>query len=179
MERLTQRDTLALAEISDRHARPLYSLALRMLDDRGWAEEVVQDVLFRLWSRPELYDPSRGDLRVWLLAVTHHAAVDALRSRRGTRRLREQGTELIETYPGERDDPVELVWQGLQAESVRAALDELPADQRHIIELAYYKGMTQSEMAALLGQPLGTIKSRVRTAMSRLRETLRSVGTAE
>lgn len=179
VHRLAEPDALALGEISDRHARPLYSLALRMLEDQGWAEEVVQDVLFRLWSRPSLYDPARGELRTWLLTVTHHAAVDALRGRRGKGRRREQGTELIELYPAEGDDPAELAWRGVQAESVRAAVDELPEDLRQLLELAYYEGMTQTEIASHLGQPLGTVKSRVRAAMGRLREALRSVGTAE
>ncbi|PLS84221.1 MAG: hypothetical protein CYG60_19105 [Actinobacteria bacterium] len=86
-------DMNALGVLWDRHARPAYSLAARVLRDPGWAEEVVQDVFVRLWSNPRLYDPQRGELRRWLLTVTHHAAVDGLRSRRGTARARDLGPE--------------------------------------------------------------------------------------
>lgn len=175
---LTEGDSDALGTLWERHARPAYSLALRMLRDPGWAEEVVQDVFLRLWRDPRAYDPSRGDLRRWLLTVTHHAAVDGLRSRRGSARVRDAGSvPLARMVQGE--DPADRVWRNLRAERVRAALSELPAAQREVIELVYFEGWSQAEVAENTGQPLGTVKSRIRMGMKKLRASLVGIGATE
>lgn len=169
---LADGDAAALGVLWDRHARPVYSLALRMLRDRGWAEEVVQDVFVRLWSNPRMYDAARGDLRRWLLTVTHHAAVDGLRSKRGTSVARDAGPEGLEFLPQRGEDPADSAWRSLRAESVRSAILDLPSTQREAMELVYFNGLTQAEAAQLTGQPLGTIKSRLRMGLRKLRDSL-------
>ena len=126
-----------------------------------------------------MYNPARGDLLRWLLTVTHHAAVDGLRSRRGTARNLDGGSEALNTIAYNGEEPSESAWRHIQAESVRAALAELPPPQREALELAYYGGLSQSEIAARTGQPLGTVKTRIRLGMVRLREALDSVGATE
>lgn len=172
-------DSQALGALWDHHARPAYSLALRMLRDPGWAEEVVQDVFLRLWRNSRAYDPSRGDLRRWLLTVTHHAAVDGLRGRRGTARARDAGSGPLESMDREEENPADAVWRNLRAEHVRAAIAELPPTQREVIELVYFEGWSQSEIARNTGQPLGTVKSRLRMGMKKLRVSLVGIGAKE
>lgn len=152
---LFEGDPEGLAVLSERHARPVYSLALRILGDPGWAEEVTQDVLLRLWTSPHLYHPERGDLRRWLLSVTHHAAIDGLRGRRGTARARDSGPALLDGMAQEGNGPEELAWSNLRAESIRQALSSLPDAQQEVVELVYYGGLSQTEVAARTGQPRG------------------------
>lgn len=172
-------DTDALAEVSERHAHALYGLALHILADPGWAEEIVQDVLVRLWRKPEMYDAARGELRRWLLSVTHHAAIDGLRGRRGTARASSAGPDALDRLRITDLEPSERVWQRMQAQSVREALRQLPPAQREALELAYYKGYSQSEIAQCTGQPLGTVKTRLRLGLRKLRESLKQVDVTE
>lgn len=165
-------DAEALGILWDRHSRPVYSLALRVLRDPGWAEEVVQDVFLRLWSSPRAYDPTRGDLRRWLLTVCHHAAIDGLRSKRGAARNRDAGPGRLEIIPHHGGDPADTVLLRLEAEHLRAAMENLPGNQRELMELVYFEGYTQAEAAQQTGQPLGTVKSRLRLGMQRLRVLL-------
>ena len=179
VDALAAGDSRALSTLWDRHARPAYSLALRMLRDPGWAEEVVQDVFLRLWRNPAAYDATRGDLRRWLLSVAHHAAVDGLRGRRGSARSRDAGPGPLEGMGREEEDPADAAWANLRAERVRAAISQLPPTQREVIELAYFGGWSQSEIAKNTGQPLGTVKSRLRMGMKKLRASLDDTGAAE
>ncbi len=170
-------DTLGI--LWDRHARPAYSLALRVLRDPGWAEEVVQDVFVRLWKDPRMYDPSRGELRRWLLTVTHHLAVDGLRGRRGTARSRDAGPDGLDFAFRVDEDPADSTWRNVRADHVRRALSELPSAQREVIELVYFGGLTQVETARHTGQPLGTVKSRLRLGLQKLRGSLAEIGATE
>jgi RNA polymerase sigma-70 factor (ECF subfamily) len=179
MAHLSRGDVGALEALSERHARPAYSLALRVVGDHGWAEELLQDVLLRLWRKPQMYDPSRGDVRRWLLSVTHHAAIDALRGRRGTARNRDAGPTPLAFLAWEGEDPAESAYKAWRAESVRQALAELPGAQREALELAYFSGLSQTEIAAHTGEALGTIKTRIRLGMTKLRQSLRQVGANE
>ena len=179
MDFVRDRDASALAALSERHARPAYALALRILGDPGWAEEVVQDVWLRLWVKPQMYNASRGDLRRWVLSVTHHAAIDELRGRRGTAKSRNAGPEPLVILAWDGDDPSETAWKSLQSESVRRALSDLPAPQREALELAYYAGLSQSEIAKRTGEALGTIKTRIRLGLGKLRESLGQIGANE
>ena len=169
----------ALEILSERHARPAYALALRVLRDPGWAEEVVQDVFLRLWKKPELYDAARGDLRRWLLSVTRNAAVDGLRGRRGTARARDGGPESLEWAHDPAEDTAERAWRSLQADTIRTALGELPPPQRRAVELAYFEGLSQTEIAERTGEPLGTVKTRIRLGLGKLRRSLEQVIPAE
>lgn len=176
---LADGDTRALETLSERYSRPAYLLALRILGHPGWAEEVVQDVLMRLWGRPWMYDPARGDLNRWLLRVTRNASVAELRSRRGTARERNSGPAALDILTDGEDDPADSAWKSVRADLIRAALSELPLAQRQVVELAYYEGLSQSEIAVRTGQPLGTVKTRIRLALDKLRSALGRTGIIE
>ncbi|GIW05736.1 MAG: RNA polymerase [Dehalococcoidia bacterium] len=172
--RLAEKDADALEALYDRHSRPVFSLALKMLGEVTAAEEVVQEVFLKLWRSPERFVAGRGKFRSWLLGVTHHRAVDELRSRRSDTSRRVAGDAEAETLriPDGGPDPAEVAWLGVQHDIVQRALDTLPPEQREVIDLAYFKGLTHSEIAAALGEPLGTVKTRLRLAIQKLRSAL-------
>ena len=159
----------ALAELYDRFGRPAYGLALRILRDESLAEDAVQDAFLAVWRTAPRFLPERGKASTWILTLVHRRAVDLVR-----REQRRRADALDpETEPGDRSPPVEEeAWLRLQRERVQSALRQLPDQQREAIELAYYGGFTQSELAERLGEPLGTIKSRMFTGLARLRELL-------
>lgn len=163
----------ALAEVYRRHAGASFGLALRVTNDRALGEEVVQEVFLRLWNDPEKFDPARGTLRAFLLAQTHGRSVDLVRSESSRRAREERGARRDRGagYDLERE-----VWDLTVASHVRDALGELDDDERTAIELAYFGGHTYREVASLLGQPEGTVKSRIRAGLGRLRTTLASSG---
>ncbi len=163
----------SLAEAYRRHAGAVYGLARRLLQVDTLAEEVVQEVFLRLWNQPDRYDPSRGTMRSFLLAHTHGRAVDMLRSE-GARRQREEREARITAESGY--DIEHEVWDVATAERVRSALDTLPEGERAAIELAYFGGLTYREAANRLGAPEGTVKSRIRTGLKRLRGELAASG---
>jgi len=167
----------ALAELFRRHAGAVFGLARRVLGDAGRAEEVVQEVFVRLWNQPERFDPERGSLRSFLLAQTHGRAVDVLRSD-SARKEREENDARRAAEAGY--DVEREVWDLAVAETVRKALHSLPEDERRAIELAYFGGCTYREVAVALGAPEGTVKSRIRSGLKRLRVSLAdaTVGTA-
>src|SRR5436190_957734 len=169
-ERLPAGDVGALECLYERHARAIFSMALKLLADREAAEEVVQETFLKLWQRPEAYSPGRGRLIAWLLGVAHHRSVDRLRRRRLEQRYG-ASQQAVEPVVSDRD-PVDDVLASLQGEAVARALQALPTAQRIAVELAYLRGMTQVEIAAQLGEPLGTIKTRLRLAMQKLRGSL-------
>ncbi len=172
LARIAQGDGDALAELYDRYARPVYSLALRILRDARDAEDVVQEVFAQAWRQASRYTATRGAVAAWLLTLARSRAIDRLRARRA----RPEGASddaaalrLMDASP-----PIEH--QLLSAEQiarVRAALGDLPVLQRVAIELAYFEGLSHVEIADHLEQPLGTVKTRIRLAMGKLRETLR------
>jgi RNA polymerase sigma-70 factor (ECF subfamily) len=166
-ERLAQRDVAALEAVYARHARPVYSLCLRLLGEPTAAEEVLQECFLKLWRQPELYQASRGRLGTWLLGMAHNRSIDQLRRRRLEQRYSVDGE--VEPPAGQEADPESRVWDQFQVEAVGRALAALPPNQRLALELAYLRGMTQSEIASALGEPLGTIKTRMRLAMQKLR----------
>jgi RNA polymerase sigma-70 factor (ECF subfamily) len=163
----------ALAEAYRRHAGAVHGLARRLLNDPAAAEEIVQEVFLRLWDQPEKFDPARGTLRSFLLAQCHGRAVDALRSDVARRRREERDIrENAESgYDLERE-----VWDLTMAESVQTAVRALPEIERTPIELAYSGGHTYREVAVLLGEPEGTVKTRIRTGLRRLRDALAAGG---
>lgn len=165
----------ALAEAYRRHAGAAFGLSLRILRTRALAEDVVQEVFLRLWNEPEKFDPERGSLRSFLLAQTHGRSVDLVRaeSARREREHREAARAPAATYDLERE-----VEELTLAESVRAALAGLAEPERAAIELAYFGGHSYREVAVLLDQPEGTVKSRIRTGLSRLRDALVESGAA-
>lgn len=163
----------ALAEVYRRHAGAIYSLAARVVGDAGNAEEVVQEVLLKLWTAPERFDPERGSLRSFLLTQAHSRAVDAIR-RDGSRRRREE-TEVQRAAESGYDLEHE-VWDLAVAEQVRGAMQALPDTERRPIELAYFGGHSYREVAVMLEEPEGTVKSRIRSGLRRLRTELQGAG---
>jgi RNA polymerase sigma-70 factor (ECF subfamily) len=163
----------ALAEAYRRHAGAVFGLARRLLNDRVLAEEVVQEVFLRLWNDADRFDPERGSLRSFLLSHTHGRSVDLMRSE-GARRDREE-RDARRTAEGGYDLEHE-VWDLATAQRVRSALDALPEGERRPIELAYFGGQTYKEVAVLLGEPEGTVKSRIRSGLRRLRSELQAAG---
>jgi RNA polymerase sigma-70 factor, ECF subfamily len=171
LARMVRGDHDALAEVYDRHARLLYSLALRIVRRPTDAEDVIQEVFSQVWRQAGRYDTSRGTVVGWLVMVTRSRALDRLRRDRG-----EPPTADIELATRDVVDPGAMVDLQLvdaeQAARVRAALEALPETQRIPLELAYYEGLSQTEIAARLATPLGTIKTRMRQALLRLRDAL-------
>ena len=161
IRRLTLGDHQALGEFYDLYAGLVNGLAIRILRDRTEAEDVVQEVFVQVWRQAARFDPSRGSPEAWICTMARTRALDRLRRRTSRRE------EPEEAAPGSTEAP-----KTEEALAVRKAMDALSADQRKALELAYYEGLTQSEIAERLGEPLGTIKTRIRTAMIRLRDVL-------
>jgi RNA polymerase sigma-70 factor, ECF subfamily len=164
---------VALAEVYRRHGRAVYGLARRVLQDTAEAEDVTQEVFLRLWTEPDRFDPERGSLRSFLLAQAHGRAVDAVRST-SSRRARE-ARDAARTARAEYDLQHEA-WDLALADQVERAMGELSDDERRAIELAYFDGRTYREVARVLEQPEGTVKSRIRSGMRRLRDALADAG---
>jgi RNA polymerase sigma-70 factor (ECF subfamily) len=161
----------AVAELYDRHARPIYSLALRILGDATEAEDIVQEVFSQAWKQAARYNAARGAVGAWLLTLTRSRAIDRLRAKRA--RPGDVSDERVADQLVDAGPPADLlVLSSEQVARVRAALDELPLLQRAAIELAYYEGLTHAEIADRLEQPLGTVKTRIRLAMLKLRDVL-------
>ncbi|HEV2362312.1 MAG TPA: sigma-70 family RNA polymerase sigma factor [Acidimicrobiales bacterium] len=163
----------ALAEIYRRHAGAVYGLARKLLWDQSVAEEVVQEVFLRLWNNPDRFDPDRGSLRSFLLAQAHGRAIDLLRSETSRRQREER--EARATASAGYDLEREFVDMTV-AVQVRDVLAKLPVDERKAIELAYFGGHSYREVAVMLSQPEGTVKSRIRSGLKRMQSELASVG---
>lgn len=161
----------ALAEIYRRHAGAVFGLARRLLQDASRAEEVVQEVFLRLWHQPDRYDPERGSLRSYLLAQTHGRSVDILRSETSRRRREErEARESASAGYGVEHEVFDIT----VAEKVREAVTSLPVSQRRAIELAYFGGHTYREVAAILDEPEGTVKGRIRAGLKHMHAVLAS-----
>jgi RNA polymerase sigma-70 factor (ECF subfamily) len=164
----------ALEEIYRRHAGALYSLGRRVTRNDDLAAEIVQEIFVRLWATPERFDPERGSLRAFLLADVHGRAVDAVRSEVARRRREERELLLrpVDRAPSLEDEAVERA----TSRELRESLDGLAENERRAIELAYFGGHSYREVARLLGEPEGTVKSRIRNGLLRLRAELPEVG---
>jgi RNA polymerase sigma-70 factor, ECF subfamily len=171
IERLKGRDPHALAELYDRYGRLVYALTLRVVRDQSIAEDLVQETFLRVWNRVHSLDPAKNALGPWLLAIARNRAIDYLRSAAG--RGRTISVELNESDHAPLDQELEAgILMSDQLRRISAALERLPLNYRTVMELAYFEGLSQSEMSARMGQPLGTIKTWVRTALRSLREEL-------
>ena len=171
MELVDAGDERAFEVVFDRHAGPGYSLALRMCGRRALAEDIVQEAFLSLWRSGTGYDRARGSVRSWVLSAVHNRAVDALR-RAGAKTGRDVSDEGIAERLRSPDSTDVQVEQRDQAQRVRRALDELPPDQRQVIELAYFGGLSHSQISEMLELPPGTVKGRMRLGLSKLRSAL-------
>lgn len=169
-------DVRALEVLYARYSRPIFSLAIRIVGVEADAEEVMQDVLERVWRRAPTFDPARGRFGSWVLGMTHHVAIDLLRRRQ--RRPQsidaEAAEQVVALTPDGSQDVAETVIQNEEARRIRQALQELPEPQQQAIELAFFKGLSHLEIAAATGDPLGTVKTRIRRGMERLKSVLGS-----
>lgn len=170
---VSRRDEAALGILYDRYIRLVFSVALRITGDRQTAEEVVQDVFQNVWLSAHTYQLSAGAVSSWLLGITRHRAIDATRSKRERARNREQALDITFMSPAS-GGPEDEVDKRLQRDAIRDALAELPSNQRQAIELAYYGGFTGAEIAERLGEPVGTIKTRLRLGLLKLRDRLQA-----
>lgn len=163
LERVRARDQSAMAELFDRYARMVYSVAFRVVKDATQAEDIVQDVFFQLWQNPSAFATGRGSLGAWLAVVVRNRSIDALRRRRPSDPVDEVVLPAATNVASE-------VERHTMVERVRVVLSGLPAEQRQSVELAFFEGLTHAEIAAQTGDPLGTVKTRIRTALISVRK---------
>jgi RNA polymerase sigma-70 factor (ECF subfamily) len=175
--RLSDGDRGAFEELYRRYSPPAYGLALRVTAQSALAQEVVHDAFLALWRAPEAFDPARGAFRTFFLSLVHHRAVDTVRREERLRRRTERAANL-EPLTGEdvAEDVVEGAYLSTRSKVVREALGTLSHDQRKVLEMAYFQGYTQAQIAEELGIPLGTVKTRTLAAMRKLRRVLESDG---
>lgn len=161
----------ALSEIYDRYSRLVFSIALKILDDRASAEEIVQQVFTKVWRSARAYRAERGKFSAWLMSITNHQCIDELRRRR-VRPVTQPGAEELLGELASDDDPAQAVQYTFERARVREALRQIPAEQRIVIELAFWGGLTQREIAVYCHSPLGTVKTRSRLGLQRLKRLL-------
>jgi RNA polymerase sigma-70 factor (ECF subfamily) len=171
MDRMRTGDEAALSTLYDRYSAMLFGMLMRILRDPQVAEEVLQDLFLQLWRNAAQFDAARGSLPAWLMVSGRNRAISRLRGRRDREVMEEQEGDYANTFVSGQNIEDEAVRAQL-ARNVSVALGKLPVEQRQAVELAYFEGMTQSEIATQTGIPLGTVKTRVRTGMQSLRQTL-------
>jgi len=160
--RIRSGEQQAMSELYDRYSKVVYAVALRVLQDAAGAEDVLQDVFLQLWRNPDAFDASRGSLAAWLAVIARHRAIDRLRKRRPETDIEEC---VIAGGPDLRDESE----RSLVIAKVRVALDAMSPEQRQAMELAFFQGLTHTEIAEKTGEPLGTIKTRIRSGLQQLR----------
>lgn len=175
LQRIAARDTAALAELYDRHSRLIFSLVLRILQDRGEAEDVLQETFIRVWNRADVYDPRVGAPLPWIVRVARNRAIDRVRARRVRAAVDAPGVEPAAAEPMPDtgiQSPEAAVLEAERRLRLTDALAGLPPEQRQLIEAAFFEGYTHSELADRFGLPLGTVKTRIRAGMLAMRQGL-------
>jgi RNA polymerase sigma-70 factor (ECF subfamily) len=168
--RLKDRDASVVGELYDRYGRIAYTLILRIVRDQSVAEDLVQESFLRVWNRAQAFDAERGSLGPWILTLARNQALDYIRSVQG--RVWSGMVSADSEHPGAFRDWEGDMLDGIRLDQVRSALTKLSENQRTVIELAYFEGLSHSEMADRLNQPLGTVKTWIRTALKTLRDEL-------
>jgi RNA polymerase sigma-70 factor (ECF subfamily) len=158
-------DEQAMAQVYDRYSPIVYSVALRVLGDTAAAEDILQEVFMQLWRSPDAFDASRGSLPGWLAVITRNRAIDSLRKRRAE-------TDIAEVVVSIEPDLTNRTEWSRVLEKIRSALASMPSPQRSALEMAFFEGLTHTEIAARTGEPLGTIKTRIRAGLLTLRKAL-------
>jgi RNA polymerase sigma-70 factor, ECF subfamily len=164
-------DEAAFSTLYDRYSAMLFGMLVRILRDQQAAEEVLQDLFLQLWRSAAQFDAARGSLPAWLMVIGRNRAISRLRGRRDREVLEENEGDYANTFASSQNIEDEAV-RAQVARNISAAMGQLPVEQRQAVELAYFEGMTQSEIASQTGIPLGTVKTRVRTAMQTLRQII-------
>ena len=167
-------DSKALAVLYDRHGRAAYSLAFRMMGERQAAEDLVQEAFLYVWRGARSYRAERGSVRTWMLTIVHNRGIDQLRSISSRRRTQDKVEAAAPT--SQPSEAFAETWRNSQRDQVRQALSHLPSEQLKVLELAYFSGYTQPEIAKLLGLPLGSVKGRTRLGLKKIREYFDSRG---
>ena len=171
--RILGHDKDALSVIYDRYSRLVYSLAVRMVEKPELAEEVTQDVFMTLWRRGSSYKSERGPFTAWLLSITHNRCIDELRRlKRHSRYPTVELDEVANVLATHSDEVPSAVMTQLDREAILKAMEQLPVSQREVITMAYFQGFTQSEISEAMGAPLGTVKTRMRLGLLKLRDIL-------
>ena len=164
----------ALEAFYDRYGGRVFSLARYMLREESLAEEVTQDVFLNLWLKASSFNPQRGSPKAWFMSVAHHRVIDVLKSRKRSAQTTDQVPhELLDLHPSTRESTEQEAHRNLAREEILNVMGSLPPEQSEVILLAYFEGYSQSEIAGKLGQPLGTVKTRVRLGMQKLRAALK------
>lgn len=158
-------DQAAMAQLYDRYSSVVYAVALRVLGDTGAAEDILQEIFMQVWRKPGSFEAGRGNLAPWLAVITRNRAVDVLRKRRPQ-------TEISDNMMSIEPDMASETDRGRAVDKVRAVLKEMPAAQRSALEMAYFEGYSHSEISAKTGEPLGTIKTRIRAGLMILRKAV-------
>jgi RNA polymerase sigma-70 factor, ECF subfamily len=172
LTRVGARDQAAFAELYEATSRLVYGLILRLLRDASVAEDITMEVYMQVWRTASSFDTSRGSANAWLVTIARSRAIDWIRSSRSRNEHNKQALDTAPELPDLSPDPEASAIEKHRSVVVRQALTALPSDQKHVIELAYYSGLSHSEMAEQLSLPLGTVKSRVRMGMMQLRKAL-------
>jgi len=172
LQKIAAGDRQALAELYDRYERMVYGLAWRLMQDAQLAEEIVQDVFTRVWQKGQSYDPDQGKFSTWLLQVTRNRALDVLKSRKRRQQETLQDDAQWRDVRDEAPTTEDAVLVNLQRQEIRDALETLHEDQQAVIRWMYFQGLTQQEVSERYKIPLGTVKSRVRLALNRLKQTM-------
>jgi RNA polymerase sigma-70 factor (ECF subfamily) len=159
-------DEAAMTALYDRYSCITYSVALRVLGDTGAAEDVMQEVLMQLWRNPKLFDSSRGNIGAWLAVVSRHRAIDFLRKRRPE-------TDLENVVLASSDNMENAIERNVLIGKIRSTMTALPEEQRRALEMNFFEGLTHSEIAEKTSQPLGTVKTRIRSALTTIRKGVR------
>ena len=171
MALIVRRDEQALETLFTRHAPMVLALAIRILGEIAPAEDVVQETFLRVWTRANTFDRAKGKASSWVWGIAHNLSIDSVR-KHGTR----PQAALLLGNPGPEVDTDEAAFDALQRAQVRAAISELPEGQREVIELAYFRGLTRREIAEITGEPLGTVNTRARLGLQKLRTALQEAG---
>ncbi len=172
LAKIGEQDRQALAALYDRYGRRVFALAVRMLNDPLGSEEVTQDVFMSVWRRGASYTSKKGKFTTWLFSITHNRTIDELRKRRRDRSRENADIDDHLNIQSGDISPADAAVARSEYAKIRAAMERLPVEQKSVVELSYFKGLTQTEIATKTGQPLGTVKTRMRLALKKLRTAL-------
>lgn len=177
LSRIAHSDSGALERLYDRHARVVYATALRMLGNTELAEDIVQETFWRVWRRSASFATGRGQVAGWIFGIAHNLCIDELRRQRSRPSYvyGEQEQQALLEQPDTQGDVAITAMERERRKTIRQALEQIPAEQREVLELAYFGGLSQSEIAQRLNSPIGTIKTRTRLALQKMRDALQSL----